>query len=177
MRASAVWRYIHENNIEIPEVYLYLWQTGHNKRQLRISQFFSSDTARCLVKMNEYYPDLMERIIKREPNAYIAALYWDTEMFGRRTKARQELEDNTTQKDHKAELLKMFSNMPIYFTTPKKLKVAQSYRKQFISISSFATDKDYKDLYEALVKGDPKMRSYRAVYQKIFIRYVAECKS
>lgn len=55
---SDVWRYLFENNIDIPEVYLFLWQTGHRKPQLRISQFFSIDTARSLVKMNEYYPDL-----------------------------------------------------------------------------------------------------------------------
>ena len=179
---ADVWRYIYENNIDIPEVYLYLWQTGHNKHQLRISQFFSIDTARSLVKMNEYYPDLMERIIKREPNAYIAALYWDTEMFGRRSKARQELEklstsDNANQKDHKAELLKMFSNMPLFFTTQAKLKVAQKYRKLFINISSFATERDYKDLYEALIKGDPKLRSYRGVYQNIYTRYIAKTKT
>lgn len=42
--------------------------------------------------MNEYYPDLMERIIRREPNAYLAALYWDSEMFGRSSKNRRAIE-------------------------------------------------------------------------------------
>ena len=115
--------------------------------------------------------------MRREPNAYIAALYWDTEMFGRRTKARQQLEGDTLQKDHKAELVKMFANMTVYFTTPSKLKVAEKYRKLFINISSFATDRDYKDLYESLVKGDPKLRSYRDLYQNIYTRYIAECKA
>lgn len=59
----------------IPDIYLYLWQAGTRKGQLRVSQFFSVDTARSLVKMNEYYPDLMERVTRREPNAYLAALY------------------------------------------------------------------------------------------------------
>ena len=102
-------------------------------------------------------------------------------MFGRRSKARQELEKPTSsdnasqkgykknQKDHKAELLKMFKNMPLYFTTQAKLKVAHKYRKLFIGISSFATDRDYKDLYEALIKGDPKLRSYNSVIQSLLL--------
>jgi len=174
-RDTDVWRYLHDNAIDIPEVYLYLWQTGHKKQNLRISQFFSIDTARSLVKMNEYYPDLMERIIRREPNAYIAALYWDSEMFGRSSQRRKELEvDITPAKDYKSELLRMFHNMEVYFTTPEKMKVASKYRKLFINISVFATDRDMKELYEALVKGDPKLRSYRAIYQNIYTRYLHE---
>ena len=137
-----------------------------------MSQFFSIDTARSLVKMNEYYPDLMERIIRREPNAYIAALYWDSEMFGRTSRCRKELEDNITPKDYRVELFKMFSNMPAYFTTKEKMKVAKKYRKLFINISTFATERDLKDLYEALLKGDPKCRSLRAVYQNVYTRYL-----
>jgi len=174
-RDCDVWRYLYENNIDIPEVYLYLWQTGHKKTSLRISQFFSIDTARSLVKMNEYYPDPMERIIRREPNAYIASLYWDSEMFGRSTQRRKQLEGEV-KKDYRAELLKMFNNMATYFTTPAKMVVAKKYRKLFINISTFATDRDIKELYEALVKGDPKLRSYRAVYQNVYTRYIQDCK-
>lgn len=68
---NDVWLYLYQNHIDIPVIYLYLWQSGTRKNQLRVSQFFSIDTARSLVKMNEYYPDLMERIIRREPNAYL----------------------------------------------------------------------------------------------------------
>ena len=171
-RDCDVWRYLYENNIDIPEVYLYLWQTGHSKKNLRISQFFSIDTARSLVKMNEYYPDLMARIIRREPNAYIASLYWDSEMFGRSSQRRKQLESDETTKNHKAELLHLFSNMAAFFTTAEKMKVAAKYRKLFMNISTFATDRDYKELYEALIKGDPKLRSYRAVYQNIYTRYL-----
>ena len=81
--------------------YTCLWQSGTKKGQLRVSQFFSIDTAKSLVKMNEYYPDLMERIIRREPNAYLAALYWDSEMFHRTTKKRRELEGED-KKDYRA---------------------------------------------------------------------------
>lgn len=29
----------------------------------------------------EFYPDLYERVIRREPNADLVMLYWDTDMF------------------------------------------------------------------------------------------------
>ena len=45
---------------------------------MRVSQFFPLIRAKSLVKMNEYYPDLMERIVRREPNAYLASLYIGT---------------------------------------------------------------------------------------------------
>jgi len=174
---TDIWKYLYENDIDIPSIYLYLWQTGHNRKQLRVSQFFSIDTARSLVKMNEYYSDLMERIIKREPNAYIASLYWDSEMFGRSTRNRKDLEkDRILLKDYKAELLKMFNNMNAYFTTPSKLKVAEKYRKLFRSTSAISVERDFKEMYEALIKGDPKLRSYRAVHQNIYTRYIVQTK-
>jgi predicted phosphoadenosine phosphosulfate sulfurtransferase len=64
-RDTDVWRYLHERQITIPDIYLYLYQTGSPMKNLRVSQFFSVDTAKSLVKMNEYYPNLMDRIIRR----------------------------------------------------------------------------------------------------------------
>ena len=89
---NDVWLYLLREKVDIPEIYLFLWQAGIPKGQLRVSQFFSVDTAKSLVKMNEYYPELMERIVHREPNAYLAALYWDSEMFGRNTFVRKKNE-------------------------------------------------------------------------------------
>lgn len=175
-KTNDVWLYLLNERVEIPEVYLYLWQSGAAKNQLRVSQFFSVDTARSLVQMNEYYPDLMERIIRREPNAYLAALYWDSEMFGRRSKARRRMESGEPEKDYKALLIEMFSNMPKYFNTPHKLKIAQNYRALFLKASLVATQHDYKRMYEALIRGDPKMRSLRALYQTIFTGYINDAK-
>ena len=104
---NDVWLFLLRNHVDIPEIYLFLWQSGSSKRQMRVSQFFSVDTARSLVKMNEYYPDLMERIIRREPNAYLAALYWDSEMFGRSSRKRKESEQGQEQKDYKQELINL----------------------------------------------------------------------
>lgn len=174
---NDVWLYLRNEGIEIPKIYFYLWQTGTTRNQLRVSQFFSVDTAKSLVQMNEYYPDLMERIIRREPNAYLAALYWDSEMFGRRTRARRQAEKDAPKKDYKALLMEMFADMPRYFNTPHKMYIAKRYRSLFLKISLFATEKDYQQMYEALIRGDPKFRSFRALYQTIFSRYVNAAKA
>ena len=174
---NDVWLYLKNEGVEIPRIYFYLWQTGTSRNQLRVSQFFSVDTAKSLVQMNEYYPDLMERIVRREPNAYLAALYWDTEMFGRRTSARRKAESAEVQKDYKTLLTHMFADMPRYFTTEHKMYVAKRYRDMFIRIGVFATERDYRYMYEALIKGDPKLRSFRALYQKIYGRYILEAKA
>lgn len=173
---NDVWLYLKQEKVDIPEIYLYLWQSGSSKQQLRVSQFFSVDTARSLVKMNEYYPDLMERIIRREPNAYLAALYWDSEMFGRSSRKRREMEAAEPEKDYKKELLHMFGNMDVYFDTPHKRHVAERYRNFFLQVSAIATPEDFKHIYEGLVSGDPKMRTFRALYHRIYGKYIEKAK-
>lgn len=173
---NDVWLYLLENKVDIPEIYLYLWQAGTGKGQLRVSQFFSVDTARSLVKMNEYYPDLMERVIRREPNAYLAALYWDSEMFGRTSKNRRELEKGTEEKDYRAMLVDVFHNIDTLFTTDHQKYVARRYKSFFLQGSAIFDNKDCKKIYEALMKGDPKLRTYRALYQQLYGRYIDEAK-
>ena len=141
-----------------------------------MSQFFSVDTARSLVKMNEYYPDLMERIIQREPNAYLASLYWDSEMFGRSSSARKQNESGRVEKDYKAALLKLFSDLEGNFQTKHKRYVAERYRNFFISISTIIDQKDCKMIYEGLMSGDPKLRTFRALYQRIYGKYIKYAK-
>ncbi len=173
---NDVWLYLKQEKVDIPEIYLFLWQSGSSKPQLRVSQFFSVDTARSLVKMNEYYPDLMERIIRREPNAYLAALYWDSEMFGRSSRKRREMEGDAPEKDYKTELVRMFGNMDVYFDTPHKRQIAERYRNFFLQVSAIATPEDFKHIYEGLISGDPKMRTFRALYHRIYGKYIAEAK-
>lgn len=173
---NDVWMYLLQEKVDIPDIYLFLWQTGSNRRRLRVSQFFSIDTAKSLVKMNEYYPDLMERIVRREPNAYLAALYWDSEMFGRSTKARKESEKGKVEKDYKAVLLELFSDIDSNFPSKHKKKVAEKYRNFFMRVSAIADNKDYKAIYEGLISGDPKLRSFRALYQRIYGKYITEAK-
>ncbi len=175
-RNNDVWLYLLCEKVDIPEIYLFLWQSGARKGQLRVSQFFSIDTAKSLVKMNEYYPDLMERIVRREPNAYLASLYWDSEMFGRNTSTRKENEKGSAEKDYKAALLELFSNMDGNFTTEHKRYIAERYRNFFMSVSTIADNKDCKVIYEGLMSGDPKLRTYRALYQRIYGKYFEAAK-
>ena len=175
-RDNDVWLYLFREKVDIPEIYLFLWQSGSRRGQLRVSQFFSVDTARSLVKMNEYYPDLMEKIVRREPNAYLAALYWDSEMFGRNTIARKQNEKGKMEKDYKAILLELFSDMDGNFQTKHKRYVADRYRNFFIKVSAIVDNKDCKAIYEGLVSGDPKMRSLRALYQRIYGKYITDAK-
>lgn len=174
-RDDDVWIYLRDQHVNIPDIYLYLWQAGTRKNQLRVSQFFSVDTARSLVSMNEYYPDLLERIIRREPNAYLAALYWDSEMFGRRTKTRTVLEDEG-ERDYKAIVMEMFSNVPKYFNTPKKRRLAMQVKTFFMRSSAIITQDDCKSIYDLLVRGDPKRRAFRALYQSVYGRYIEDAK-
>ena len=118
----------------------------------------------------------MERIIRREPNAYLAALYWDSEMFGRSSRKRKEAEAGQEQKDYRQELIYLFNHMDVFFDTPHKRHVAERYRNFFMAVSAIATPTDYKHIYEGLISGDPKMRAFRALYQRIYGRYINDAK-
>lgn len=173
---NDVWLYLLEHNVKIPDIYLKMWQAGMTKNQMRVSQFFSVDTARSLVRMNEFYPGLMERIIVREPNAYLASLYWDSEMFGRNSAARRQAEAGEPDKDYKKELGYIFSHFDSFFDTPHKRRIGKSYRNFYMSVMGFITERDLKTMYESLMAGDPKLRNLRAIYQSVYSRYVQDAK-
>ena len=171
-----VWLYLREQHIDIPEVYLQMYQVGVNRNQLRVSQFFSIDTVPVLVHLGEYNPALMERVLRRKPNAYLAMMYWDSEMFRRTSRNRKELEGED-KKDYKGLLKEMLFIRPNdFFDTPHKRDVAKQYRKLFIFMNGMIPSKEYKKLYDALIAGDPKRRTLRAIYQNIASSYVAYAK-
>lgn len=172
-----VWLYLRNEHVDIPKVYLQMYQVGVNRNQLRVSQFFSVDTVPVLVHLAEYDPSLMDRVLRREPNAYLAMLYWDSEMFHRSTKNRRELEGED-KKDYRALLKDMLFIRPgDFFNTPHKREVAKQYRKLFIRMDGMARPRDYKKMYGGLVAGDPKLRTLRAIYQDISCAYAAYAKS
>lgn len=86
---SDVWKYIRDHNLDFPEVYLRMYEAGTNKSQLRVCNLFSIDTCKALTNLFEIYPDMWEAVLRREPNAYLVRLYWDTEMFHRETKKKE----------------------------------------------------------------------------------------
>jgi predicted phosphoadenosine phosphosulfate sulfurtransferase len=171
---SDVWRYLYEEKINIPDIYLFLYQTGSHLNELRVSQFFSVDTAKSLVKMNEYYPDLMDRIIRREPNAYLAALYWDSEMFRRSTKRRKKFEE---KKDYRAKVFSMLNNAKEHFITTSSMKNAKNIIQLLIKYGLIIEDKTYHAIYDCLVGGDPKQRTLRSLIANINIQYTRYAKT
>lgn len=175
-KTSDVWLYLKEQQVEIPEVYLQMYQVGVGKNRLRVSQFFSIDTVPVLVNLGEYDPSLMERVLRREPNAYLAMLYWDSEMFRRSSRTRRELEgeDNRVYRELLKEIL--LQKFDEHFDTPNKRRVASGYRRLFINMEGMAKPKDYKRAYDGLMSGDPKLRTLRAIYLTIFTEYNTSAK-
>jgi len=92
------------------------------------------------------------------------------------SKNRKQLEKDEVPRDYKAELIELFNNMEKYFTTDRKLYVAKRYRNFFLQVHTIVNQQDCREIYEGLIKGDPKLRSFRALYQRIFGRYVSEAK-
>lgn len=178
-KTSDVWLYLLREQVEIPKVYLQMYQVGVNKNQLRVSQFFSVDTVPVLVHLAEYDPNLMERVLRREPNAYLAMLYWDSEMFRRSTANRRKLEGESGKdtKDYRALLKEMlFEKADVYFNTDHKRQVARWYRRMFVNLDGKASPKYYKKMYDGLRAGDPKLRTGRAIYHDISTDYAEYAK-
>ena len=163
-----VWLYIKEHHLDIPEAYIWIYREGENAHSLRISNFFGADSLRGLRHVAETDPDLWARIEKREPNAYLVLMYWDSEMFKRSSRERKKLESTEEQKDYKALLKKyLWDDYEKNFTNPTLHKVAKSYKNAYIKMDGMARMRDYRKMYEALIGGDPKLRSLRAVYKDI----------
>ena len=122
--------------------------------------------------MAETDNDLWERIAKREPNAYLVLLYWDSEMFRRSTTKRRELEEDQVKKDYRALCEDMlFLNTGNYTIASDTRKNIRQWQNLFKKSYGIATEKHYKRMYEGLLYGDPKMRVYRILYQSIYNDY------
>lgn len=164
MRDSDVWLYIKENGLEYPKAYEQMYACGVSKRQLRISNFFGIDSCAVLSKLYEYRPELAESVVRREPNAYLAQLYWDSEMFKRSSKRRKQIEkDEETPKDYKALVLDICRNPDKYANSKKKKAVILQYKKMILKSCGYMSEGVWKRAYEALIAGDPKLRTLRAL--------------
>ena len=160
-----VWLYIKENKLDFPETYMYMYQTENSKKEMRISQFFSIDTAKILVKLSEMYPELMEKVQKREPGAYLAALYWDSEMFRRKDKNAK---SERIEIDWKKKTMEKLEEIQIVFKGDKdKELLCHRVMNLMIKFGAIIDNKKYQDLYNILVAGDPKQRTIRAFYTSI----------
>lgn len=153
---NDVWLYIKTRGLNIPVTYLYLYKVGVPLNKLRISQFFSIDTIKTLPKVLEFYPDLYERIIRREPNADLVMLYWDTEMF------RSSKQDNAFGKAHD-ERERLRTAMLEASKNPQDYPGYDVAKRLYAKLLPAHSDKTVKRIYEILIAGDPKKRTYRAV--------------
>lgn len=155
---SDVWLYIRRMNLSFPITYVYLYKVGVPMNKLRISQFFSIDTIRSLPKVLEFYPDLYQSVIRREPNADLVMLYWDTDMF------RSSKQDNKFDLGKSKDYKKMFrEEMRKAAEFPDNYPGYESAKKLYARVSATTSDKTYQKMYQLLIAGDPKRRSYRTI--------------
>ena len=171
-RDSDVWLFIREHNLDFPEAYIQLFQVGMLKRHLRLCNFFGSEGIAGLRYIAETDPKLWNQIERREPNAYLTLLYWDSEMFKRSTRKRRALEGDEPAKDYKAECKKMlFTEADKYFSIASMKKVHAAYRTFYIRNSGVMTNDNFRTMHDAIIAGDPKLRSLRALYTTVYKQY------
>ena len=172
-----MWLYIKEQNLEFPEIYMRLYEAGVRKNALRLCAFFGDCGTQGLRWIAETDNDLWERIQRREPNAYLVLLYWDSEMFRRTTRKRGELEEESEKKDYKALCKDLLFLHPERYTIAKDtLSHIEHWRGLFIKTYGIAEQKHYKTMYEGLLYGDPKMRILRILWTTIYNDHNARIK-
>ena len=174
---SDVWLYIKERGREFPEIYMRLYEAGVRKNHLRLCAFFGDCSTQGLRWVAETDNDLWQRIEKREPNAYLVLLYWDSEMFRRSTHQRRKLESAAEQKNYCA-LCKdiLFLNTEKYTIASDTKKRLGNWRSLFLKTYGVATERHYKRMYEGLLYGDPKSRMLRILWTMIYTDYNTKTK-
>ena len=160
---SDVWKYIKDNGVDFPDVYLKMYEAGLPKNNMRISSVMAIDSCTQLTAMAEAYPDMWEKVLRREPNAYLVRLYWDTEMFNRTTRRRKSLEGEVDDGDYKAKVLDMVRNPTKWFKNKHALTLAKQYKQFVMKFGDVFDDKMWRKAYEGMLGGDTKGRTLRAL--------------
>ena len=102
--------------------------------------------------------------------------YWDTELYRRSSPSRRKQEQENP-KDYKALVMRMLFEEPgKHFTTDATRRVANSYRKLLVKMDSKMQNRDWRKVYNALVAGDPKLRTCRAIAMDIASAYAEYSK-
>ena len=63
-----------------------------------------------------------------------------------------------------------------HFTNSTTRNVCRQYRRCYTKIDGMARPKDYRQMHDALVAGDPKLRTLRAIYQNVYGSYAEYAK-
>ena len=159
-----VWLYIKQNDLDFPEAYMDLYALGLPRPKLRMCNYFGSEAVQGLKNIAESDPVLWQQIERREPNAYLVMLYWDSEMFRRQTRNRTELEKDQQPKDYQAIVMKMLFKEPEkHFTTMESMTLARDVRRMLVRYHYMLHPTAYKRLYEMMLTGDPKRRTFRSI--------------
>lgn len=166
-----VWLFIKDNNLRFPEAYMKMYERGTPKSGLRLCAFFGENGFMHLAEIPEIAPDLWERVEKREPNAYLVTMYWDSEMFRHQTAKRKELEADEPTKDYKALAWDIVLHPTKYNVGSDTASQIKSFRRVMLKYDVMMTDRHYKKLYEGIKMGDPKLRTLRAVCSDIEGKY------
>ena len=174
---ADVWLYIKDRGLEFPEIYMRLYEAGVKKNQLRLCCFFGDMSTQGLRWVAETDHDLWSRIQRREPNAYLVLLYWDSEMFRRSSRKRKELESGEKKKDYCALCKDILFLHPENYNIPKDT-VAHigAWRTLFMKTYGIAKPLHYKRMYEGLLYGDPKNRVLRILWSTIYTEYNTSTK-
>ena len=162
-RDKDIWLYVQRTGLQIPMTYIYLYKVGVALNKLRISQFFSIDTIKSLPKVMEFYPDLYERILKREPNVDLVMLYWDTDMF--RSSKQDQKFDQAKGKNYKRIFIEEMKKAAI---TPDDYPGYNLAKKLYAKVNDATTDKTFRGMYQMLLAGDPKRRTYRVILGDLY---------
>ena len=171
-----VWLYIKENHLDFPDAYIDLYRVGVQRNRLRLCNFFAAESIAGLRYIAETDNALWTQIEKREPNAYLTLLYWDSEMFKRSTRKRAELEGEST-KDYKEKCRRiLFVEPEKYFTNDSTKKTWREYRKFYIKNCQAMSNDNFRRMHDAMLAGDPKLRSLRALYTTVYSEYADYCR-
>ena len=169
---ADVWLYIRERGLEFPDIYMRLYEAGVSRSALRLCCFFGDCSTQGLRWIAETDHKLWERIERREPNAYLVLLYWDSEMFRRSSRKRDALEKEQEKKDYRALCEDvLFLNPDKYTIASDTAETLHHWRDLFKRTYGIATQKHYKSMYESLLYGDPKKRQLRILWSTIFNDY------
>lgn len=167
---ADVWLYIKEKRLEFPETYIRMYEDGVTRPMLRLSNFFGGMAINSMLHIPETNPELWDRIEKRLPNAYLALMYWDSEMFGRSTKHRREIEGNQNEKkDYRAMCIDMIFVHPERYNIPTGTEI-KDWKHLMLKMDGNLDDQLYKQIYEKILAGDPKRRALRMMYTKCFYK-------
>lgn len=154
-----VWYYLKRFNVDYPSVYEDLFRMGLPKNQLRLAPLTSIDVAKHLHMFAEQNPELLQRLYKRVPNAYLSILYFDTEMFRGRTRDKQKAEKQDELIDYRAESFRMLKE--------QESKEARQLHRFIALNSAKIQDNHWRMIYAILEAGDPKNRAFRQMMQHI----------